>query len=397
MGEDRARTRRIRQHVTAREHRFFAVVQPGFERIAQDELASLGARDAEAVEGGVEFSGRLEDCYRVNLCARTIVRVLMRLTGFRAERFERVREKVAAFPWELYLAPGAPLAVRASARKSRLHHTGRLEEEVRGGIAERMGEGVMPDAARGDEGAQTVFLRFERDRCQVSLDASGALLHKRGYRHDAGEAPLRETTAAAIVLAARADAYDGIIDPMCGSGTLAVEAALIATGLPPGAARGFAFEAWPAFRPAAYRHMKGKILEPLMPPALPRGRSILAFDASDAAVVAARANRDAAGLTGCIDIMRGDFFSLPRPFEGKTLVAINPPYGKRSMAGASVKSLYRRIGAVLRERYADAGYAIIVPGLECEKALGLPYDRKILFMNGGIRVAALIRDARYVT
>lgn len=394
----KALARRIRQHAAGKPHRFFAVVQPGFEEVALEELRGIGvAEEFSPVEGGIEFEARLDGCYRANLCSRVLTRVLMRLDRFSATHFERLRAKTAAFPWELYLSGSAPLAFSVSCSHSRLYHTGRIEEEMRGAIGERLAHyGVELPADGGDDARarQTVYARFENDMCETSLDSSGAPLYRRGYKTHITQAPLRETIAAALLRASGIERCDTLIDPMCGSGTFSIEAAHIWSGRRPGAERAFAFELWPAFRSAAFAHLK-KTLGPDASAARPvSGKSIFCADIDPSAVETASGNALRAGVEGVVVPRQADFFAAGPdvPIGEGTLVALNPPYGGR-IPRKNITSFYRRIGEIIRTRYASCAYCIIVPGIEIEKALSLPRDRKIVFMNGGIRVAAVIKRA----
>jgi len=394
----KALARRIRQHVAGKPHRFFAVVQPGFEEIALDELREVGvAEEFSPVEGGIEFEARLDGCYRANLCSRVATRVLMRLDRFSATHFERLRAKTAAFPWELYLSGFAPLAFSVSCSHSRLYHTGRIEEEMRGAIGERLAHcGIeLPENGGDDARArQTVYARFENDVCETSLDSSGAPLYRRGYKTHITQAPLRETIAAALLGASGIERCDTLVDPMCGSGTFSIEAAHIWSGRCPGAKRAFAFELWPAFRPAAFAHLKKTLCAEASTAQSASGKSIFCADIDSSAVETARGNALRAGVEGIGVPRQADFFAAGPdvPIGERTLVAINPPYGAR-IARTHITSFYRRIGETIRTRYASCAYCIIVPGIETEKALSLTWDRKIVFMNGGIRVAAVIKRA----
>jgi putative N6-adenine-specific DNA methylase len=392
----KALARRIRIHAAGKPHRFFAVVQPGFEELALDELRGLGIAGAcTFVEGGVEFEARLDGCYRANLASRVITRVLMRLDRFAAVHFDRLRAKTAAFPWELYLSGEAPAAFSVSCSHSRLYHTGRIEEEVLAGIGERLASyGLALPADAGDDAAarQTIYVRFDNDLCELSLDSSGAPLYRRGYKTHVTQAPLRETIAAALLRASGIERCGTLIDPMCGSGSFSIEAALIWSGIPSGGERSFAFELWPAFRPAAFAHLK-RTLSPDITEA-PAGKTIHCADIDPAAVEAAGGNARRAGMEAMVRPLRADFFTdMPNITPGAgTLLVLNPPYGER-IPRRNLAAFYRRIGETVRTRYAGCAYCVIVPGIEIEKALSLPWDRKIVFMNGGIRVAAVIKQA----
>jgi putative N6-adenine-specific DNA methylase len=397
---EKALARRVKDHVLGRAHDFYAVVHPGFEAVALRELQELGI-SSPAVEGsgGIAFSSKLDELWRANLGAGTISRVLMRLADFKATGFGEFRSRLVAIPWELYLAGAARIAFSIQAGRSRLWHEGKLEEEATRAITERMAAyGLKASFATAADaattGRQTVFVRVEENRCQVSLDASGELLYRRGRGKFVEEAPLRETLACAILRAAGLERYRILIDPFCGSGTFALEAGAIFSGRPVNLDRAFAFQQWPAFKPARFQHLQGE-LEKEFRERAPRGaRKIYGSDIDPKAVATAGHNVEQAGLALLAEVDQADFFHLHPPVAdpADVLLVMNPPYGARQEHGADIAALYRRIGEKVRRDYSGCGHAIIVPGLEIEKALGLPHERKILFRNGGIGVALLIHS-----
>lgn len=385
---DTALARRIKIHVNAKPHDFFAVCQPGFEDIAHGELIRLGITAGEKTHGGIAFTAHLDECMRVNYLSRTATRVLMRLDAFSCENERRLKRKLLAFPWELYIAHSASLSFSVSTHGSRLYHTGLIEETCSSAIRERLIEYDIT-LAETSENMQCVFVRFENDVCTISLDTSGEPLYKRGYKKLVSAAPLRETAAASILFAARAENYSHIIDPMCGSGTFSIEAASIFSARAAGALRKFSFEGWPEFRHAAFDHLKRtcSVLKECT-------CSFYAADLDAAIIECARTNAETAGVADLIHFAAKDFFTCAPPAaqSGKTLIVLNPPYGERLGKEREMLQVYKRIGMHIREAYPDAGYAVIVPGENFEAALALPYDQKLAFSHGGIRAAVLIHN-----
>jgi putative N6-adenine-specific DNA methylase len=393
---EKALARRIKDHVIGRGHEFFAVVHPGFEETARCELAGLGIAAGAAGTGGVAFAGRLEDAWRANLGAGTVSRILMRLARFKATGFAEFRDRLAAVPWELHLGDGAAVNFTVSAARSRLWHEGRLEREAAQAVAQRLaGFGRSARVGKDVGAGQHVFIRMEENRCQVSLDSSGELLYRRGRGKFTEGAPLRETLACAILRAAGIERYRTLVDPFCGSGTFALEAGAIALGRPAGSERGFAFQSWPSFRPARFAHVRDELARTMREKAPPGPQRIFCSDLDEKAASTARRNVADAGLAGTVEVDQADFFRLHPPAAppATVLLAMNPPYGARQLPDADIAALFRRIGEKVRRDYAGCGYAIVVPGLENEKALGLPHDRKIPFRNGGISVALLIKNS----
>lgn len=373
--------RRVRQHVKAKEHEFFAIVQPGFEGTALKELtdAHIG-KDYSAIEGGISFIDNITACYRCCLTTRSISRLLMRVKNFRAENFRLFRKKMAAIPWELFIAGGG-VTFSIKSIKSRLYHTARLEQEAFEAVAERMASYGLSVSANTSLSSQSIFIRLDHDMCTVSLNASGEPLYKRGEKKFIAGAPLRETLAATILLEAKIKNYDVLIDPMCGSGTFSIEAAGIAACRPAGVKRSFNFESWPVFSEAAYNHLKKEVLAEAANNA--KDLLILPLDIDRQAVLTAEKNFEAAGDGLRISAPeKKDFLKdeIPLPSGKRCLIVLNPPYGERLSTGENIRALYGKIGKRLREKYSACGCAIIVPGQDAERALGLRYDRKIAFM-----------------
>ncbi|MGZ6123970.1 MAG: THUMP domain-containing class I SAM-dependent RNA methyltransferase, partial [Myxococcales bacterium] len=221
----------------------FAVCAPGLEPVLLSEVQALGL-PGRALAGGVEIDGDLAEAMRLNLWLRTASRVLLRLgEPFRAATFPELVRKASALSWEEFLRKGVGAAFRVTCRKSRLYHSGAVAERLHQALQART-KFPVPPAEAGEEApedAQLFVARFERDLCTLSVDTSGALLHRRGWRGPQAKAPLRETLAAALLLAAGFRGEEAVCDPLCGSGTIAIEAALIAIRRAPGIGRAFAF------------------------------------------------------------------------------------------------------------------------------------------------------------
>ena len=400
---EKALNRRVKDHVIGSRHEFFAVVQPGFEEAAARELQGLGVSDSKpATVGGITFSGKLTDAYRVNLAAGSVNRLLLRLFHFKATGFGEFKEKMIACPWELYLKDKTPVTFAISAGNSRLWHSGRLEEESLAAIQTRLamyGRQVFP-ASKKDAGSasreQAIFIRLDRDRCQVSLDSSGELLYRRGYDKYSAEAPLRETLACAILKTAAIEHYQVLIDPFCGSGTFGLEAGLIFSGRPCNLNRHFAFEEWPSFKLTVFQFLKEQLAAEFKKQ-IPAGtKNIYCSDIAQKAIRTTIRNLEVMGFESLLEVSHKDFFKLPAPAidPAGVLLVLNPPYGSRLGSLDDSIALYRRIGAKIRGDFTGCGYAIIVPGLELEKVLSLPYEKKVLFRNGGIPVSLLVHFSK---
>jgi putative N6-adenine-specific DNA methylase len=311
----------------------FAVCPPGLENVLDGELRRLGL-PSRTVGGGVETTG---DPRVLNLRLRTASRVLVRLGEMQATSFAELVRKATALPFEKCLRAGEPVALRVTCRKSRLYHSAAVAQRLREAIGKRLGKDAPEAAAPGDDcdeaSAQLLVARFDHDVCTVSADTSGALLHRRGYRIAIGAAPLRETLAAAMLIAAEYDPAQPLLDPLCGSGTIPIEAALIARRRAPGLLRSFAFERWPEHDSASWRALRDTARAEELPRA---PASIVGSDSDARAIAAARENAARAGVR---DDVRFEVRDLRSARGEGGLVATNPPYGVR--LAANVAALHR--------------------------------------------------------
>ncbi len=321
---------------------YFAVTTPGLEPFTAEELRLLSLRSNDFSRsiipepGGVTFKGALPDLYRANLHLRTATRLLARLGNFfYATTFPELESRASRLPWERFLVPGQPVAIRVTCHKSKLYHSDAVARSVAAGLAVRLGK-PSPLVKADDESdptPQLVVVRLADDRCTVSVDSSGTLLHKRGYRQAVAKAPLRETLAAALLLASGWDRVSPLLDPFCGSGTIPIEAALMAQDLPPGLHRRFAFMDWPGFDAALWQSLLSA--SPHLRPASP----ILASDRDAGAIQMARANAERAGVADLIEF-RCQAVSSITPPAGPGWVVTNPPYGLRVSQGKDLRDLY---------------------------------------------------------
>jgi putative N6-adenine-specific DNA methylase len=388
---------------------FFAVTPPGLEDITRDELFSLGLNHPRPVPGGVEFAGFLTHLYRVNLWSRTASRVLVRLGEFEAKSFPELRRKAADLPWEMLLRPGALVSVRATCHKSKLYHSDAVAERVASAIGDRLGEPAeaptpvrsqggqdqvwapsteepAPDARASPAGV-AVVVRLDHDQCTISLDSSGAHLHQRGYRLAAARAPLRETLAAVLLLRAGYDPGRPLLDPLCGSGTFAIEAALIARDVAPGLSRPFAFMDWANFDEAEWNVQLAGARDRVRVTA---PAPIHASDRDEGAVNAAAANAGRAGVASDILLRRAAISSILPP-PGPGLVISNLPYGKR--IGEDVRDLYAQFGNVMRAKCAGWRVGMLAGSLALARETRLPLEEPLIVENGGLKVPFVMAAA----
>jgi len=369
----------------------FAACAPGFETVAATELRSLGIANPKIVPGGVEFRGFLSHIYKVNLWARTVERVLLRVREFRAESFRELHHKAARTPWEEFLTPGCEVSIRSTCHKSILMHTGGVSERVLNGISDRLGQPsrlVTTDEDNKSARPNFIVVRVVDDRCTLSLDTSGALLHFRGYRQATAKAPMRETLAAAMIMASGWTPDRSLLDPFCGSGTLPIEAALMARCLAPGRRRSFAFMQWPQFDRAAWQQLIDRADEGAQPRA---PASIQGSDRDAGAIEASCANADRAGVLSDIEFSQRAVSAIEPIGVGH--IVTNPPYGQR-VGDGDVRNLYAQFGKVLRAKCAGWQVAMLAADVQAERSAGFHFERPIYFSNGGIKVRFVQADVK---
>lgn len=360
-----------------RRHELFAVASPGLERVVAAELRGLGFADAHELPGGAAFRGTLPQALKANVWLRTATRVLLRLAVFDAPGRRELLARARRLDVAPFVAPGAAVHVSVSCQQSRLYHTG-LVTEV---LCEALG--LVPAAK--DQVAPTLFVRLLKDRCTLSIDTSGELLHRRGYRLETSRAPLRETLAAGMLLLCGYDGTRPLVDPMCGSGTIPIEAALIATGRAPNAARAMALEKFPAVDAALLVAVRQEAQAALRP----AGELIFGADIHGGALHAARSNAARAGVAGLVRLERCDVAHLAAPAPGGLLLT-NPPYGKRIQRDRNDRGdPLVALQAALAGAFRGWERLVIGPGVELRRAIKLPVVRAVRLDNGGIAVEML--------
>lgn len=398
-----------------------ATTHPGVERILAGELAALGLAVGEVGEGGVAFEAEAYGVYAANIWARTAGRVVVRLATFTARGFPELERKAARAPWADFVAPGSPVRFRVTSKRSKLYHEGAIEERLRGvavreagaspeisGLPEQgapadgVGEGgaVEDGAAEGGAVDPLFVVRVDRDRVTLSADASGELLHRRGYRVRGAKAPLRETLAAALLISSGWDGASPLVDPFCGSGTIAIEAALMARRIPPGWRRAFAFERWPSFDAGAWEEVRAWAGAGMLAVA---PATIVGSDRDAGAVETSRANAERAGVAANVTFVRRAVSALEppgtpgmpsppgTPSEGSASpvrgwLVTNPPYGRRLGDPRALRDLYAAFGNVVRARLSGWRVAMISADRALEGQVGLRFRERLRTDNGGVRV-----------
>jgi putative N6-adenine-specific DNA methylase len=368
--------------------RWFAIASPGLETSLHAELAVLrGVADLHQVEGGVEFSGPLGVGMAANLHSRIATRIVARMGEVLARDFPPLRRRLARLPWRSFVPADRALRIDVSTSHCRLYHTGALADTLSLAVEDCVGklpEREKKSDPKEDDDSTRLLLRGQDDRFVASVDSSGALLHRRGWRLEAGAAPMRETLAAGILALCDYDPALPLLDPMCGSGTIAIEAAAMAQGIPPGAGRAFAFERWPCHDRALWQSLRASpVLGVASTP------HIFAMDRDGRAVEIARRNALRAQVDGsiCFAVSRFGDSEIPAT---PGLVLINPPYGRRLGQRQQALRLGRDIGRTLLARYHGwrAGVLCPDPTFMAAVTAGMhrPPAKTYTLRNGGLRV-----------
>jgi putative N6-adenine-specific DNA methylase len=359
----------------------FAVVSPGLETVCAEEMNSLGLATQEVISGGVAFSGKLRDIYLANLWLRTASRILVRFAEFKSRDFPDLYHRAHRLPWGRFIRPERAIAFRITSRSSRLNHTTRIAETLESAANQALGRSTNPV---GKE-PQMVMVRVVDDKVTISIDSSGELLHRRGYRQSVTAAPLRETLAAGILLLLGWQRTSSLTDPMCGSGSFLLEGALLAQNRAPGQNRSFAFMNWPGFREGLWTLLSGEAVRAAKETPL----LISGCDENPKAVAAATENCLRNGFADQIKIEQR---ALAEQLvdEDQGLVVCNPPYGKRLDLGEHPERYYKELGKQLRRVYPNRQIAIVCPSQELIKATGLPFEQIANLDNGGLKVGLFV-------
>ncbi len=318
----------------------FVAAVPGLESVVAEELLELGAPAGKVLPGGIELQADPSWVGRINRGSFCATRVLVRLGRFSTRHLSELQRRVARLDW-LGLIDQRPIRLKVTSRTSRLYHTEAIAERVHtalndlaGRSLERSrGENVPADLAE----LQTIQVRIESDEVTLSLDSSGDHLHRRGYRHQTAKAPLRETLAACFLRWASWPEPGVLLDPMCGSGTIPIEAALMASGVAPGTRRRFSFESWPK-----------ETWDSVPPTERPATTvRIVARDRDRGAIEATLANAERAGVADRIEAEAGALSGVTRVSE-RGLLLTNPPFGRRIGRHDPLRNLYATLGSMIR-------------------------------------------------
>ncbi|WP_397362945.1 class I SAM-dependent RNA methyltransferase [Olleya sp. R77988] len=349
----------------------------GFEELLAKELKQLGAMYVKAGVRNVSFSGDKGFMYKANMGLRTATKILKPIHSFRIKTEQDLYDQVYKMDWTKYLKETGSLAIDATVNSTVFTHSLYIAQKTKDAIVDKFrnetGERPNVDLKFPDV---KINVHIDRERCNISLDSSGDSLHKRGYKLATNIAPINEVLAAGIIMLSGWDGQSDLIDPMCGSGTILAEAAMIACNIPPNLMRKeFAFERWNDWDVELFEKIEASLLSKTRD----FHHKIIGYDKSPSAVTKAKENIANAHLDDFINIQHEDFFKTQRGGEAKLHMVFNPPYGER--LDIEMESFYKNIGDTLKQNYPNTDAWFITSNLEALKHVGLRPSRKIHLKN----------------
>ncbi|HSM63418.1 MAG TPA: THUMP domain-containing protein [Gillisia sp.] len=360
----------------------------GFEPILAKELRNLGAMDIKEGVRNVRFTGDKGFMYKANLCLRTAIKILKPFKSFRISSEEDLYNEIKKIAWEDFMDVKDTLAIDATVHSEQFTHSKYIAQKTKDAVVDRFREkfGTRPDVDL-DFPTLRINVHIEKNFCNVSLDSSGQSLHKRGYKTATNIAPINEVLAAGMLLFSGWDGQCDFMDPMCGSGTILIEAAMIACNIPPNLNRKeFAFEKWKDWDVDLFEKVEESILKKVRDFHF----TITGYDKAPSAVTKAIDNVENANLSEFIQVKQQNFFESSKPGERHLHMVFNPPYGERLDIDMPV--FYKEIGDTLKQSYPGTEAWFITSNLEAIKHVGLRPSRKIKMFNGALESKLLKYD-----
>ncbi|MDP2336143.1 MAG: THUMP domain-containing protein [Bacteroidota bacterium] len=356
---------------------YTATTMAGLEEVLAQELIEIGADEVQLARRSVYFSGDLKLLYKANYCLRTALRILVPIDSYKIHSADDLYQRAKNFKWEELFGVDQTFAIQSTIFSDLFNNSMFASLKLKDAIVDRfrykLGDRPSVNSKNPDI---LINLHIANEVCTISLDSSGESLHKRGYRLDQNEAPMNEVLAAGLIRLSEWDRQSDLIDPMCGSGTIAIEAAMLANGIYPGKIRkNFCFKNWRSFNPELFQQMEQE--------AQPVGLPLVKISASDISrrnIDIASKNADEAGVGSLIDFKVSDF-KLLEPSSEKPFLLFNPPYGERLTPDDT--NFYGMIGERLKHHYTNATVWIISTH-QCLKSIGLRPSRKISILNGSL-------------
>ena len=362
----------------------------GFEEILAKELQQLGAQDVEIGTRAVSFKGDKGFMYKANLSLRTALKILKPIYYFKATNDQNLYKGIQGIDWTKYIGESQTFVIDTTIHSDNFKHSQFVSQKAKDAIVDQFREktGQRPSVDK-DFPDLRINIHIDRDQVSVALDTSGASLHHRGYRTATNIAPINEVLAAGILLLSGWDGSSDFLDPMCGSGTLLAEAAMIACNIPANINRKeFAFEKWNDWD----NDLFDQIIDALMKRTKEFHHTIFGYDKAPSAVQKAKDNIQNANLDDYVSIIQGDFFDSKKENAGPLQMVFNPPYGER--LNIELERFYREIGDTLKNNYPNTNAWFITANLEALKFVGLRPSRKIKLFNGSLE-ARLVKYEMY--
>ncbi len=362
----------------------------GFEEILAKELQQLGAQDVEIGTRMVSFKGDKGFMYKANLSLRSALKILKPIYHFRAFNDQSLYKGIQGIDWSKYLNANQTFVIDTTIHSDNFKHSQFVSQKAKDAIVDQFREkfGQRPSIDK-DFPDLRINIHIDRDQCSVALDTSGASLHHRGYRTATNIAPINEVLAAGMLLLSGWDGSSHFLDPMCGSGTILVEAAMIACNIPANINRKeFAFEKWNDWD----NDLFDQIIDSLMKRTREFHHTIVGYDKAPSAVQKAKDNVQNANLEDYISISQANFFDTKKGTVGPLHMVFNPPYGER--LDIELERFYRELGDTLKNNYPNTNAWFITANLEALKYVGLRPSRKIKLFNGSLE-ARLVKYEMY--
>jgi putative N6-adenine-specific DNA methylase len=352
----------------------------GFEPVLAKELMALGAMDVKEGTRNVSFLGDTGFMYKANLCLRTAIKILKPYQSFKIFSEEDLYKQIYDLPWENFMDVEDTLAIDATVHSDTFTHSKYISLKTKDAIVDRFRDkfGKRPDVDL-DFPTLRLNIHIEKNFCNVSFDSSGQSLHKRGYKTATNIAPINEVLAAGMLLLSGWDGQCDFLDPMCGSGTILIEAAMIACNIPPNLNRKeFAFERWKDWNEDLFEKIEASVLKKVREFHF----TIQGYDTAPSAVHKAIDNIENANLAEFIKVKRQDFFESEKEGERHLHILFNPPYGER--LEIDMPKFYKSIGDTLKQAYPGTDAWFITSNLEAIKHVGLRPSRKFKLYNGAL-------------
>lgn len=367
----------------------------GFEEILAKEIRNLGGGNVKEGVRSVSFEGDIGFMYKANLCLRTAIKIIKPIHSFSVRNENELYKKIYAMDWSEYLSIDTTFAIDTTVKSDNFTHSLYVSQKVKDAIVDKFrdtdGERPSVDVKHPDI---RINMHIQKDHCNVSLDSSGRSLHQRGYRISTNKAPINEVLAAGLLLLSGWDGQSDFLDPMCGSGTMLTEAAMIACNIPVNINRKeFAFEKWDDFDEELF----GKIVDSSLKKTREFHHKIVGYDKAPSAVRKSQENIENANLSDYITVDRKNFFDTEKFTDNHLHMVFNPPYGERLDrsdldSDFNVEEFYADIGDTLKKNYPGTDAWFITSNLEALKYVGLRPSRKIKVFNSQLES----RLAKYV-